>query len=754
MNLNGKRQDGLVDKKNLTLRDYGEIFWRRKWWFVLPVVLGTIIAVVYSYSVPSLYRSSTLIMVEDQAVPTSYVSPTVTSTVEHRLNTISQQILSRTNLEKIIRQFGLYKDSESASTGLEGVAERVKTKVKKVLTSLNIYEVQETIPWVPEEHVNRMREAIAITVLGDRHKKNAFTIAYTNRNPETAMQVTNALASLFIEENLKVRERQAEGTSKFLASELSVAEKELQALEGRLKEFKERHQGALPEQLDANLRTLDRLQLELQTVNESVRNAAERKVFYEQQFESTSSSDVAPPPVQQARAPQASEVELERLRRELARLQAEFNDNYPDIVVLKKRISDAETQIANEPVPQESPRDVQKVISDKSEKRSQLEGQIRNLDAEISALKLRQESVLSNMREYERRIEETYGNELQLLSMVRDYGMSKSNYETLLEKRLNAKMSENLEKRQKGEQFRILDPANMPKIPYTPDRRQIILLGSLLSGAVGVGLIFLLEYLNPYFRNPEDLQATLGLPVLAVIPRNRITKKTHRGRLVSIEEPESIASEQYRVLYAKLHDIWKAHGHKVFAISSSLRGEGRTATALNLAVIMARDFGKRTLLLEGDFRTPTIASYLKAELESGLVDILLSKTDLRSTLIPFADTLIPFADDNLSVLPAVKSVQNSSGLLSSQRMKDLLGTLREQYDFILVDAPPILPLSDMQVFEEVVDGIILLVRAEKTPRDILQKAVDVLGTDKLAGMVLNDSQSSIPGVHKYEYARV
>ena len=750
MNQNRRSQDGLVDKKNLTLRDYTEVFWRRKWWFVFPVVIGTIIAVVYSYSLPSLYRSSTLIMVEEQTVPTSYVSPTVTSTVEHRLNTISQQILSRTNLEKIIRQFGIYKGNEPAPTGLEDIAERVKSKVKKLLASLNIYESQEMTSWVPEEHVNKMRETIAITVMGGRERKNAFTIAYTNRNPEIAMQVTNSLASLFIEENLKARERQAEGTSNFLASELGVAEKELQSLESLLKAFKERHQGSLPEQLDANLRTLDRMQLELQTVNESIRNAAERRVFYEQQFESTfvENNPVSAPLVS---APQASEVELERLRSELTRLQAEFNDNYPDIVVLKKRISDIEGQFVAETIPQERPRIVRNV---NAERRAQLEDQLRSLNTEISALKLRQENILLSIKEYERRIEETYSNELQLLTLIRDYGMSKSNYETLLEKRLNAKMSENLEKRQKGEQFRILDPANLPIIPYTPDRRQIILLGSLLSGAVGAGLIFLLEYLYPYFRKPEDLQATLGLPVMVTIPRNNMTRKAKHGRLVAVEEPDSIATEQYRVLYAKLHDIYKDQGRKVLAISSSLRGEGTTVTALNLAVVMARDFSKKTLLLEGNFRNPAISHYLKTELESGLVDILLSKTDLRSTLIPFADTLIPFADDNLSILPAVKSVQNSSGLLSSQRMKDVLGALREQFDFILVDAPPILPLSDMQVFEEAVDGIVLLVRAEKTPRDILQKAIDTLATDKLAGVILNDTREPIAGIHKYDYATV
>jgi capsular exopolysaccharide synthesis family protein len=374
---------------------------------------------------------------------------------------------------------------------------------------------------------------------------------------------------------------------------------------------------------------------------------------------------------------------------------------------------------------------------------------LRTLDVEIASLKQRRNRILNNSNQHEKRIEQTYDNELKILSIARDYNISKTNYEALLSKRLNAKMSENLEKRQKGEQFRVLDPANLPRKPSKPNRIKIILIGNLLSAAVGVSLILLLEYRNPYFRRPEDFYGTLEYPVLVTIPNNNIDIQKRYDRLVAVDEPDSIITEQYRILYAKMHELHKEKSQKVFAISSSLQGEGKTVTALNLAVVIARDFDKKTLLLEGDFKAPAISRYLKAELESGLVDLLLSKDDIQSTLIPFADTLIPFADDNLSLLPAVKSVRNSSGLLSSQRMRDLLETLREQYDFILIDAPPILPLSDMQIFEEVVDGILMVVRAEKTPRDALSKAVYSLRTDKIAGIVLNDIRQPLPEAYRY-----
>ncbi len=745
MNMSEKSQNSLFDTNSFTVKDYLEIFWRRKWWFVLPVLMGTVIAMVYSYSLPPLYRSSTLILVEPQKVPQSYVSPTVTTTVEDRLNTISQQILSRTNLRKIIEEYGLYKQKAHNVTGLEAVAERLRKKFKEILVSLGIGTPTQSTSWDPERYVDRMRDAIEIKVMGRRDRKNAFTIAYSGTDPQTVMNVTNALASLFIEENLKVRERQAEGTSEFLTSELEASEKKLRKLEERLKSFKEAHRGALPEQLDANLRTLDRLQLELQTVDKSLRNAEEQKIFYEQQLETN--EPVVEEAVQPELTPDPLVVEIEAAKRELARLKSQFNDNYPDIVILKKRVSDLQEVLRDEPVTNTQAA----VTSNGDQKERIITARINSLNSEINNLRKRRQNVLDYIHDYEMRVEQTYDNELKLLTLTRDYGISKANYEALLSKRLNAKMSENLEKRQKGEQFKVLDPANLPRKPYMPNRPKIIFLGSLLSGAVGVGFIFVVEYINPYFRKAEDFLGTVDAPVLVTIPYG-MRKKS--ASLVSINDPDSVITEQYRVLYAKLTDLYKESGKKVFAVSSSLPGEGKTVTALNLAVVMARDFGKKTLLLEGDFRSPSISRYLKTELESGLVDILLNKKVIRSTLIPFADTLIPFAHDNLSVLPAVKSVRNSSGLLSSQRMRDLLDILKAQYDFILIDAPAVLPLSDMQVFAEVVDGIVLLVRAEKTPREALVKAVSTLEDEKLVGIVLNDVHQSLPGTPRYSFAKV
>jgi capsular exopolysaccharide synthesis family protein len=203
-------------------------------------------------------------------------------------------------------------------------------------------------------------------------------------------------------------------------------------------------------------------------------------------------------------------------------------------------------------------------------------------------------------------------------------------------------------------------------------------------------------------------------------------------------------ADQYRVLYTKISQLRRGQPHTILSISSPVKGEGKTVTAFNLAIVMARDFGKKTLLIEGDLKSPMLSRYLQTKLNEGLVDVLLERRDLRSTLVNLGH-------DNLSVLPAGKSLPNSSTLLSSARMRGLIGTLREQYDIILIDSPPILPLPDMNIFEELVDSIILVVRAESTPRDALVRAIHSLATRKLLGIVLNDMRRPPARYYRYDY---
>jgi uncharacterized protein involved in exopolysaccharide biosynthesis len=311
-----------MDQPDKNINDYIEIFYRRKWVLIIPMLLGLVIAVVVAYTVAPYYRSTTMILIEGQQVPEAYVQSTDTTPLGSRLSTLTQQIMSRTRLEKIAGDFNLYAGIGGGPlSGLLGL--RGKDKSGK------------------EAIIERMREDINIEVIeGGRARRgvrdpDAFSISYTGNDPFTTMQITNTIASLFIEENLKIREQYAEGTSEFLVSELNKAKKELKAQERTLRRFKERHMGSLPEQLDANLRTLDRLQLELQSTRGSLRIAQERRSLLEQQGilpgEPTSYGTL--------------QMEILRLKRDLSGLLSVYKENYPDVIMLKSRMKEIEAQL-------------------------------------------------------------------------------------------------------------------------------------------------------------------------------------------------------------------------------------------------------------------------------------------------------------------------------------------------------------------------------------------------------------------------
>jgi polysaccharide biosynthesis transport protein len=736
------------------VQTYLHLLLMRKWRLILVCVLGTACAAAYSYQLPSLYRASTMILVEPQRIPAAYVSSTVTSTVQERLSTISQQILSRTNLEAIIRQFNLYQ-RQAPSEPRTLTSEAVQQYLRELLGQRVTQAIDRFIPWFDpsappmEMLVERMRQDIEVKVMGGN---NAFSIAYVGADPLTVMQVTNVLAALFIDENLRIREQQAEGTSEFLATEHAEAKRELEKQEKALKEFKERHMGALPEQMTTNLRTLDRLQVELQTITDGLKSAEDRKLIYQGQLTDIERQISG---LQTGATPEIGSTglisRLEQLKEELARLQAQYKDNYPDIGLLKKQIRELEEQLTRgdtaENAAKSSARSSFTLISPSLlTQRQAISAQLQAINAEISALRAKQNRTAALIKDYEGKVEKTFANEQHLLDLTRDYEMSRQNYQALLQKRLNARVSENLEKRQKAEQFRIIDPAKVPEKPFKPDRIRIVLLGSLLSLGVGGGLIFLRECLKPSYRRLEDLQDTVQLPVFATIPVYDAVQGTTQP-ILTHQQSDSLVAEQYRLLYTRVVAATTGKPHTVFAISSAIEGEGKTITSLNLALTAARDFGKQTLLIEGDFKHPAIQKYLDLHGPVTLMDMFLKQADLPSSL---AD----FGHPNLAILPFGRSVKNSVTMLSSQEFSDILVRLRERYELILIDSPPILSLPDMPIIEQLVDAILLVVRAEVTPRDAVTKAVQSLGTPKLLGIIFNGVQSSMTSYSRHGYTRV
>lgn len=212
--------------------------------------------------------------------------------------------------------------------------------------------------------------------------------------------------------------------------------------------------------------------------------------------------------------------------------------------------------------------------------------------------------------------------------------------------------------------------------------------------------------------------------------------------LVVIGEADPLAVEQYRVLYTKLEHISSGNSYKTFAITSAVKGEGKTVTSLNLAYVMAQEFKQKVILIECDLKNPSLTSYfLNGGPRKGLIDVIKGKMNL-------SDAIIQIEGISLYSLPAPHNIKNSSELLGSPYMNTVLNLLKNQFDYVIIDSPPILPLADVNILSKMVDGLVLVVRAGKTPKDIVCKAVNSVSNGNFIGIVLNGTERSLK---KYYY---
>jgi polysaccharide chain length determinant protein (PEP-CTERM system associated) len=505
----------VIPGKQYTPEVLAAIAWRRKWCIAVPALVIAVAVAAWTHYLPDQYRSETLILVVPQRVPESYVRSTVTTRIEDRLQAISQQIMSRTKLEQIIQDFNLY------------------TGERKTL--------------IMEDIVDQMRKYIDVQVV----KGDAFRVSFISDEPRTAMRVTERLASFFIDESLRDRALLADGTNQFLEAQLEQARRALIDTEQKLEAYRRRHAGELPTERDSNIQGVHNTEMQLQALIESLNRDRDRHLVVERAIsdaqmaatlaETAAAAAPAPPSAEPAEAPAANQ--LRAAQAALQALALRLKPEHPDIGRLKRQITelqrraDAEAAarpVSADPVPP-SPAD--------AVRRSRLDDlrtELGNLDRQIAFKTGEEARVRKVLADYQKRLEATPTRESELTDLTRDYATLQTAYQSLLTKKQDSQISTNLERRQIGEQFRILDPARLPERPFSPNRPLIYGMGVLAGLAVGFGLVALMEYLDRTMRSEADVRTALNLPVLATIPL--IRESAPRRKRVATESASAAAA--------------------------------------------------------------------------------------------------------------------------------------------------------------------------------------------------------------------
>ena len=464
--------------------DYINILKRRKWSLILPFLMVFLTAVAVALVLPSIYKSTSTILIEEQDIPADFVMATATSYVEQRLQSINKRIMSFTRLSEIIQRFDLYPELINKRTA-EEIVEQMKADTALAPVSTEVVDRRTGKP---------------------RTATIAFTLSYEGTNPEKVQQVANVLTSLFLAENLEVRKKQARETATFLESEMDKIKEKLTDLEAKVAAFKNEHIHELPELLQLNLQSLDRAERELDLAKKQLSNLNERKVYYQAQLSGIE-------PYLKTEEDKVSQRRLDELKVELVHLTKTFSDEYPDVKKARAEIAHLEKQL-------DAAKETRKSTKKQPDNPAYINttAQITNVQAEIELLQHRIKELEHSTGEFRRRISATPRVEEAYNALIAERKNTQAKFDDLMRKHMEAGVAQGLEKEQKGERFTLIEPARLPETPYKPNRMAIMLIGLVLGIGSGIGLASLREFSDDSVRNPDQLESVTKFPVLAGIP--------------------------------------------------------------------------------------------------------------------------------------------------------------------------------------------------------------------------------------------
>lgn len=466
---------------------------------VVPAAAGLLAALIVSSRIPNVYQAETLIQIVPQRVPDAYVKSTVTIRAEDRLGALSQQVQSRTQLERMIQELELY-PSERATLPMQDVVERMRSSMS----------VQTVRP-------NRGEPV------------DAFYLRFQYNDPVIAARVTERLGTLYVDYNARERGALAQGTNQFLETQLNEAKARLEEQDRKLQIFRERHSGKLPSQLGSNMQAIQSTQLQRQALVESLARDRDRKLMLERLYNDALAQ---PLPVTAAATAAASNPaavstmsprqQLNIAKTALDALELKLKEGHPDLRRARKQVADLEAQVAATPDTVTAAAAAAGVTPEELQRReriSSMRAEMESLDRQIVFKESEDRRLGSVIGDYQTRIEAVPGVESEYLSLTRDYATIQESFKDLLMKSEAARVAENLESRQIGEQFRVLDAPRVPVRPISP-QRALISGGGVSAGLVlGLLLVVLLELRDGSLRNEVDVAQVLRLPVIAVVPR-------------------------------------------------------------------------------------------------------------------------------------------------------------------------------------------------------------------------------------------
>lgn len=478
----------MLGHRELTGRDYLDILQRRVRLIAGSAILFLTAGFGATFLLPPEYVSQTLVIIDQQKVPESYVKPVLAEDMNERLASMKEQIFSRSRIEPIVESFNLF----------AGGKRTIEDRIELTRKSINVKPIPSA-----------------------RGNMPGFFITFRARDPHTAQRVCGEIESLFVAENLSAREQTAEGTASFLKQQLAEAKKVLDEQDEKMAAFQRRYSGSLPDQATTNANTLQALTTQLDAATQSVNRAQQNVTFLEALLsQQAKEQQRIEPATGTTRDDQRSE--LKRLMQKKRELESTYTPDHPDVQAASREVAEFQARIARDASESPSPAAAAEVVTDSTETK-QLKAQLRAAQQTFAGAKEEQNYIQLKIRTYEARIESRPMVEQEYKQLTRDHETASQFYNSLLTKMNESSMATALEHRQQGEQFRVMDPPNLPESPAFPKRYAFAGGGFGFGLVIGLAIAALLEFRDTSLRSELDVRTFTKLPTLATI--------SHVGRL-------------------------------------------------------------------------------------------------------------------------------------------------------------------------------------------------------------------------------
>ena len=467
-----------------------------------------------------------------------------------------------------------------------------------------------------------------------------------------------------------------------------------------------------------------------------------------------------------------------------------YKENYPDVANIRNEIRRLQAMTTEDYIALYVEQDSTGLDGEGKRKHKRVDpykaGLLKQREDVLRELELvhhRQARIADDLKKYERRIDKATVHQQELMSMQRDYENMQKNYQALLEKKLTVGIAGNLEKTRQGTQMRIIEPAKLPVLPEKPNVMVIMFGGLAIGCALGFGSAFGLEILRRGFASAEEIEVTLGVPVIATISHfdsaasnaKKLTamQSRHQKRLLALPGsrtqgsrssdapqvavgpevvtmwyPRSVLAEEYRHAATRVELMMGKQQSTVIIVSSAAMGEGKTSTALNLAHVFSRDCGKKTVLVDCDFKRPMVHALAGIEANVGLSDVLSGMKTLEECL-EYHEQL------GIWILSCGSANFGAAILSQLDRLSGVVSELRQRFQCVILDAPPLLPVAEANLIARMGDLVAFIIRARTTPRDAVKQAIKLIGNEEPLAVILNGVElNDLPPYYSrgYDYA--